>query len=72
MNIHPNDLKPETEEAKAALALLRDWVAKASDAEINALDPAVAQLLPGQGVSRAVARLSAGFRRGCGLSRHAA
>ncbi|MBY5972910.1 GTP cyclohydrolase FolE2 [Ferrimonas balearica] len=49
MNIHPNDLKPETEEAKAALALLRDWVAKASDAEINALDPAVAQLLPGQG-----------------------
>ncbi|MBR9762320.1 MAG: GTP cyclohydrolase I FolE2 [Rhodobacteraceae bacterium] len=47
MNVHSNDLKAETKEARAALELLRDWVAKASDAEINALDPAVARLLPG-------------------------
>lgn len=48
MNIHPSDLKPETDEVRAALALVRDWAAKASDDEINALDPAVARLLPGQ------------------------
>ncbi len=48
MNIHLNKMKPETEEARAALELLRDWAAKASDEEITALDPAVARLLPGQ------------------------
>ncbi|MBT9385586.1 GTP cyclohydrolase I FolE2 [Pseudooceanicola sp. CBS1P-1] len=49
MNIHPNELKTETEEARKALELLRGWAEKASDAEINALDPALAALLPGQG-----------------------
>lgn len=47
MNIHPSDITPETKEARAALVLLRDWAAKASDAEINDLDPAIARLLPG-------------------------
>ncbi|WP_163849329.1 GTP cyclohydrolase FolE2 [Pseudooceanicola aestuarii] len=48
MNIHPNELKPEDAEARAALDLLRSWAAQASDAQINALDPALARLLPGQ------------------------
>ncbi|QPM89042.1 GTP cyclohydrolase FolE2 [Pseudooceanicola algae] len=49
MNIHPNDLSPKDDDAKAALDLLRHWAAQASDAEINALDPSIARLLPGQG-----------------------
>jgi GTP cyclohydrolase I len=47
MNIHPNDMQPmpDRDEAKEALARLRQWASGASDAEINALDPAVARLL---------------------------
>lgn len=47
MNIHPNDMQPspKREEAVEALATLRKWVASASDAEVNALDPVVARLL---------------------------
>ena len=48
MNVHPNELKPKTDEARAALDVLRDWAAKATDSEIAALDPAIARLLPGQ------------------------
>ncbi|NIZ10999.1 GTP cyclohydrolase FolE2 [Pseudooceanicola sp. HF7] len=49
MNIHQSDLTPEDDDAKAALDLLRQWASHASDAEINALDPAIGRLLPGQG-----------------------
>ncbi|WP_375174916.1 GTP cyclohydrolase FolE2 [Pseudooceanicola sp.] len=47
MNIHPHDMQPtpDREEAKEALATLKSWAAAASDAEVNALDPAVARLL---------------------------
>ncbi|MGC0224471.1 GTP cyclohydrolase FolE2 [Pseudooceanicola nitratireducens] len=47
MNIHPSDMQPmpDRDEAKNALARLRQWASAASDAEINALDPAVARLL---------------------------
>ncbi|MBY6088858.1 GTP cyclohydrolase FolE2 [Pseudooceanicola sp. 502str34] len=50
MNIHPKDMDQtlDREGAKSALESLRKWAAKASDAEILALDPAVARLLPGQ------------------------
>jgi GTP cyclohydrolase I len=49
MNIHVPEIdrKPSKQEAEAALALLRQWVGKASDGEIAALDPAVGRLLPG-------------------------
>ena len=51
MNIHTPEMdrKPSHEEAEAALALLRQWAGKASDAEIAALDPAVGHVMPGQG-----------------------
>ena len=51
MNIHTPEIdrKPSHEEAEAALALLRQWAGKASDAEIAALHPAVGQVMPGQG-----------------------
>jgi GTP cyclohydrolase I len=49
MNIHVPEIdrKPSKEEAEAALALLRQWVGRASDGEIASLDPAVGRLLPG-------------------------
>ncbi len=43
------DRKPSREDAEAALALLRHWAGKASDEEIAALEPALGNLLPGQG-----------------------
>ncbi|ESW61202.1 MAG: GTP cyclohydrolase [Rhodobacter sp. CACIA14H1] len=51
MNIHTPDidLKPSREEAEAALAVLRRWAGKASDAEIATLDSSVAYLVPGEG-----------------------
>ena len=50
MNIFSRDLgeTPDREEAGAALELLRRWASRASPAEIAALDPAVARLLPDQ------------------------
>ncbi len=42
------DRKPSREEAEAALALLRQWAGKASDAEIASVDP-MAKALIGQG-----------------------
>ena len=49
MNIHTPDFdrKPSREEAEAALALLRQWTEKSSDAEIAGLDGALAGLAPG-------------------------
>jgi GTP cyclohydrolase I len=46
MNIHTPEIdrKPSREEAEAALAVLRQWAGKASDAEIERLDPAVMRL----------------------------
>jgi len=38
---------PDRDSAKDALETLKAWAATASDAEIEALDPSVAQLLPG-------------------------
>jgi GTP cyclohydrolase I len=51
MNIHTPDidLQPSREEAAAALAVLRRWAGKASDAEIAGLDSSVAYLIPGEG-----------------------
>ncbi len=51
MNIHTPEIdrKPSQDEAKAALAVLRQWAGKASDDEIATLDAAVGYLLPGQG-----------------------
>ncbi len=43
------DRQPSRDEAEAALALLRRWAGKASDAEISRLDAAVAYLVPGEG-----------------------
>ena len=51
MNIHTPELdrQPSREEAEAALAVLKRWAGKASDAEIATLDSAVAYLVPGEG-----------------------
>jgi len=51
MNIHTPDidLQPSREEAEAALAVLRRWAVKASDAEIAGLESSVAYLIPGEG-----------------------
>ncbi|NBE08096.1 GTP cyclohydrolase FolE2 [Paragemmobacter ruber] len=51
MNIHTPELdrQPSREEAEAALAILRRWAGKATDAEIARLDSAVGYLLPGEG-----------------------
>lgn len=51
MTIHSADIdaKPSQSDAEAALALLRHWAGKASEAEIAALDP-VAGVLVGQSV----------------------
>jgi GTP cyclohydrolase I len=47
MNIHGAIITaPERDEAKAALDVLRLWAKSASQAEIAALDPAIARLLP--------------------------
>ena len=48
MNVHTPDIdrKPSTAEAEAALAVLRSWAGKSSDAEIARLDPAVVALVP--------------------------
>lgn len=50
MNIHTPEIdrKPSRAEAEAALALLRQWAGKASDAEIAGLDPSALALV-GQG-----------------------
>ncbi len=49
MNIHTPDIdrKPGRQEAEDALALLRQWAGKADDAEIAALDPALAAFASG-------------------------
>ena len=49
MNLHLPDLnqQPNLSEAEAALATLRLWAARATDAEIVALDPAAGALLAG-------------------------
>jgi len=39
--------EPDSVQAAAAIAVLRAWAAEASDAEIEALDPAVRHLVPG-------------------------
>ena len=41
---------PDTDEAKAALEVLRAWAEQASEAEIAQLDPAIARLLPERAV----------------------
>ncbi|MBZ4022382.1 GTP cyclohydrolase I FolE2 [Rhodobacter sp. TJ_12] len=47
MNIQGRIGTPDTDEAQAALETLRLWAAEAHPAEITALDPAIARLLPG-------------------------
>ena len=49
MNIHTPDIdrKPSRGEAEAALAVLRQWAGKSSDADIARLDPALSALVPG-------------------------
>ena len=51
MNLHlPEiDRKPSRDEAEAALAVLRHWADTSSEEEIAGLDPAVGNLLAGQG-----------------------
>jgi len=48
MNIHApkTDEKPDRDAAEAALVLLRNWAAGATETEIALLDPAVSRLLP--------------------------
>ena len=48
MNIHTPEIdrKPNEEEVREALSLLRRWTAKAQDAEIDAVEPALARLVP--------------------------
>ncbi len=48
MNIHAHktDEKPDRDAAEAALVVLRNWAAGATETEIALLDPAVARLLP--------------------------
>ncbi len=49
MNIHTPEIdrQPSREEAARALALLRRWAGKASDADIATLEPALTGLVPG-------------------------
>ncbi len=51
MNIQTpiTERKPSRDEAEAALAVLRQWAGKSSDAEIATLDASVALLVPGNG-----------------------
>jgi len=53
MNIHTKTIATELTEAQAAeaLALLRQWASQVSEAEVAALDPLVARLVPGKEVS---------------------
>ena len=51
MNIQGRIDMPDTEEAKAALDVLRTWATQAHPAEVAALDPAIARLLPGGAVA---------------------
>ena len=48
MNIHAPEIdrRPNGTEAEAALSTLKRWLSTASDADIEALDPSVANLLP--------------------------
>lgn len=48
MNVHPSDMKPapDRDDAREALALLRDWARGATPEEVADLDPAIARLLP--------------------------
>lgn len=50
MNIHTPtiDRKPGRDEVERALSLLRQWAAKATDAEIAGVDAALGHLIPGQ------------------------
>jgi GTP cyclohydrolase I len=53
MNIHTpliNKL-PDRDDAGRALAVLREWAARADASEIDTLDPMIARLLPGRAVS---------------------
>jgi GTP cyclohydrolase I len=50
MNIHSLDLDrvtPSRSQAETALMILREWASKASEAEIETLDPAISRVLPG-------------------------
>lgn len=49
MNIHSQDIEndPTREDAKAALAVLRRWVAAAGEVALSDLDPNLGQVLPG-------------------------
>ncbi len=47
MNSQGRIERPDTEEARAALATLRDWAQRADPVEVAQLDPAIARLLPG-------------------------
>ncbi len=51
MNIHTPDIdrQPDREDAREALARLRQWAEAAQPEEIADLDPAIARLLPGAG-----------------------
>jgi GTP cyclohydrolase I len=51
MNIQTpiTERKPSRDEAEAALAVLRQWAGRSSDAEIATLDASVALLVPGNG-----------------------
>ena len=53
MNVHPSDMSPtpDRDEAKAALARLRQWAVSATPEEVADLDPAIARLLPGDEVT---------------------
>jgi GTP cyclohydrolase I len=64
MNIHTPDIDrlPSREEAEAALATLRQWAGKSSDAEIARLDAAVGYLVPGQGYPVLSRDYPAGFQ----------
>ncbi|MBW0158815.1 GTP cyclohydrolase FolE2 [Sedimentimonas flavescens] len=50
MNIQDRIAMPDTDEAKAALEVLRAWAGQASETEIAQLDPAIARLLPERAV----------------------
>jgi GTP cyclohydrolase IB len=64
MNIHTPDIdrKPSHDEAARALATLRQWAGKASDAEIAGLDAAVGYLTPEGGYPALARRYPADFR----------
>ena len=53
MNVHIPDLSEalDPEEAARLVQRLRDWAARASEAEIDGADPAIRALLPGRGAA---------------------